>query len=617
MMMRKAAILYLLLLLCVAHGTTVAQEMVGPVDHNPLLNGRASSGKLYKSTALTLPLFEDFTGYSPYPDSTMWADNQVYVNNTMGRSPISRGVATFDALGSNGKPHDTIQNSIVRFCDSFTLKPLDLSALQPSDSVYLSFFYQPAGNGFAPEIQDSLILFFKKSNGTWVKTWSKDGTSVQDFRQAMVPLTDTSYFYAGFQFRFVNKASMGTNDDTWNIDYIRMDANRNLFDTAVNDVAFTTDPGYMLNDYTYMPYRHFLANTGLEIATQMKDSIRNGYGSAQNVTHGLVARESMSNTPLYSSAASTVNIGTYSSDAIFEAVYPNTTPIGDIYDRVIFENKFYLQSPVGDRKENDTVIRQQIFDNYLAYDDGTAEKSYYLNMFPSLPGKIAIEHHLNEPDVVQGLAIYFGRQVPVGTNKYFSIAVYRKLLGVNGSQSDELLTQQDFMYPQYLEVNNYYTYKLDNPVSLPAGAFYVATIQPALSGSDSLYFGLDVNREQGNHAYYNVDGTWVESTVAGAIMMRPIVGAIVFNTGIKENENPVITTGVSIYPNPAGDHIVCDNKTNAATQYYVSDIQGRSLKTGLLADDKRIDISELIPGMYLIRLSTNGVVSAPQKIIKQ
>ena len=616
--MRRALFNILFSLLCIS--SVSAQEGVAPIDHNPLLTGRNSATAMYKSTALSLPIFDDFTGYSPYPDSTIWADDHVYVNNTMGISPVSRGVATFDALSRYGKPYDTIFNTNIVYADSLTLKPLDLSANQVSDNIFLSFYYQAQGRGFAPEMGDSLILFFRKNNGTWVKVWSREGHPAAHFKQVILPVDDTSYFYTDFQFRFVNKASINTNDDVWNIDYVRLDANRNPADTAINDVAFVTDPSFMLNDYAYMPYRHYLANVSGELGTQIVDSIRNGYTAVQNVNYGFTARESISNTPLASNGLTSIGVNPYTINSASEATYSNTVPIGGVYDKVIFENKFYIQSVSGtDKKLNDTVIREQIFDNYLAYDDGTAEKSYYLNMFPSLPGKIAIEHHLNQPDVLQGVDIYFGRQVPVGSNKIFSIAVYRKLQGVDGAPNDELLLQQDFMYPRYFEVNSYCTYKLDNPLSLPAGAFYIATIQPALSGSDSLYLGLDVNREQANHAYYNVDGTWNSSNVSGAIMIRPLVGQTVFNTYINDEKGLLIKEqgNVSVYPNPAKDKIVCQYAGDHNTKYYISDIQGRLLKQGGLGADKQIDISELLPGMYIIRLEIDGVAETPQKIIKQ
>ncbi len=616
-MSMKGTVIYIILLLSLLVNRSKAQEMVAPIDHNPLHHAPVKKTGLYKSTALSLPLFEDFTGYSPYPDGTIWADYQVYINNTMGISPISRGVATFDALNQYGLPYDTINKFTLRYADSLTLMPLDISTLLPSDSVYLSFFYQPEGRGFTPETADSLLLFFKKSNGTWVKMWSRDGTSVTPFTQVMIGVTDPDYFYAGFQFRFVNKASINTSDDHWSIDYIRMNSGRNYLDTAVNDVAFTSDPGFMLNDYTYMPYRQFLANANGERSAQIFDSIRNGYNFAQNVSYGFSARESESGTFLFSNGLTNTSIGSFETQGVSQSTYTNTVPIGsNVQDKVVFENKFFIQSvSPTDNKNNDTVIKEQIFDNYLAYDDGTAEKAYYLKLSPSLPGKLAIDHHLNEPDVLQGVSIYFGRQVTMGSNKYFSVAVYQKLQGVDGSPSDVLIAQEDIKFPSYLEVNNFYNYKF-GPVNLPAGQFYIAVIQPALSGSDSLYYGLDVNRQQGNHAYYNVEGTWIESTVSGAIMIRPLVGQTVWDTRI-DHESKANNNTLNIYPNPANDHIICHYKGDREATYTIVNIQGSILLQGKLPADRKVDVSALLPGMYMLRVASEGEISAPQKFVKQ
>jgi hypothetical protein len=612
--------IYITLLFCAFTTEVIAQEMVAPLYYNSVLQGRKKVMKAqYKSTAISLPLFEDFTGYSPYPDSNLWADRQVYVNNGMGRSPISRGVATFDAINEVGYPYDTINKFTLLRADSLTIKPIDISTLTPSDSVYLSFFFQPQGKGFEPEAADSLMLFFKKSNGTWVKAWGAEGDYAYHFKQAMVVLTDVDYFHSAFQFRFVNKASIGVTDDVWNVDYIRMNSGRTFNDTAVNDVAFTSDPSFMLNDYTYMPYRHFLANANGERSTDITDSVRNNYNFQQNVNVHFTARELSTSTPLTISGPVNLALPPYLIQPTSVSTYTNTIPLpSNVQDFVCFENKFYIESVgANDSKGNDTVVKHQVFDNYFAYDDGTAEMAYYLNLSANLPGKIAIDYHLNEPDVLQGVSIYFGRQVTLGTNKTFSIVVYKKLQGIDGSVQDELLMQQDLMFPHYLPVNGFYNYQIDNPVSLPAGQFYIGIIQPAFSGSDSLYVGLDRNRVQGNHAYYNVQDQWIESQVSGALMIRPLVGQIVFDTGLDFVGTGKKDINFNIYPNPATDHVICNYQGNQEATYYITDIQGRTLLKDVLQADKNVNVSTLTPGIYLVRIKSNGVISAPQKFIKQ
>src|ERR1043165_8935735 len=76
-------------------------ERLAPLRWNPRLASatapRMSNAKK-AAASISLPLFEDFTGYDLFPSSARWTDSEVYINNTMCVNPISRGVATFDAL---------------------------------------------------------------------------------------------------------------------------------------------------------------------------------------------------------------------------------------------------------------------------------------------------------------------------------------------------------------------------------------------------------------------------------------------------------------------------------------------------------------------------------------
>ena len=114
-----------------------------------------------------LPFFDDFSQSILYPDSTKWTDNNVLVNDGFPLCPPNRNGATFDVLDANGKVYEyAISNAFVaeyltsaRIRLDSIMEP-EPRALTPADSVYLSFYYQPQGNGNAPEGQDSLVLQF-------------------------------------------------------------------------------------------------------------------------------------------------------------------------------------------------------------------------------------------------------------------------------------------------------------------------------------------------------------------------------------------------------------------------------------------------------------------------
>lgn len=603
-----------------------AQEREGMLRFNRALffNDRADA-PLSKSTAtvtepLLLPFFEDFTGYGIFPDSTRWTDYHVFINNTMCVNPVSRGVATFDALDWRGIPYDSFSNTSFRPADSLTSQPINLSlnVTSPGDSIYLSFFYQPQGNGFYPLAGDSLMLYLRTKFGGFVKVWSVEGTSLQPFKQVMIPIRDTLYFDSFFQFRFVNKGALYWADAVWNVDYIKLDAGRTQSDTVVSDIAFSGTPSQFLNDYTSMPYRQFFGFSSSERTAQMTAKVHNNYTSPQAANHAYSGKVQNFGTVLKSP---TVVPGTVAANTIGTLTFPTYTSVIPItttgqYNKVTFRNQFYIESiSTADPQDNDTVVRDVVFDNYLAYDDGTAEKSYYLDLYPTLPGKIAIEYHLNKPDTMQGMAIYFGRQVPFASYKVFDIKVYSALQGVYGASSDNILYTEEFCEPAYLDtINKFCVYKFTNPVLLPAGTFFAGTFQPAESGSDSLYFGLDVNRIGINHAYYNVLSSWLPSLISGAIMMRPLLGLPVKGTGVTEIAD--LKQKWQLFPNPATNTLTIDAERDAVIKYSVIDVAGKVVTSGQTRGGEPIDISGLGRGLYFVRMTNNGERVIVEKLTK-
>ena len=144
-------------------GQAIAQEILTPfrgtTEKAPVRRGVAE--------ARFLPFFDDFSQSTLYPDSTKWTDNNVLVNDGFPLCPPNRNGATFDVLDANGRVYDyAISNAFVaeyltsaRIRLDSIMEP-EPRALTPADSVYLSFYYQPQGNGNSPETQDSLVLQF-------------------------------------------------------------------------------------------------------------------------------------------------------------------------------------------------------------------------------------------------------------------------------------------------------------------------------------------------------------------------------------------------------------------------------------------------------------------------
>lgn len=154
--------LVLMMALGLVSSPAIAQEILTPFG-----NAAKAPARKEVAEARFLPFFDDFSQSNTYPDSTKWTDNNVLMNAGFPVCPPNRKGATFDVLDADGKVYSyAISNAfIAEYLTSVRIRLDSIMepeprALTPADSVYLSFYYQPQGNGNAPEEQDSLVLQF-------------------------------------------------------------------------------------------------------------------------------------------------------------------------------------------------------------------------------------------------------------------------------------------------------------------------------------------------------------------------------------------------------------------------------------------------------------------------
>lgn len=585
--------------------------MVAPLSYNPVLSAAVPSTPVAKKKRASLPFIDDFSYEGPYPDPSLWVDQQAFINNTFSGNPVTRGVATLDGLNQYGRPYLPYQYS-VGLADSLTSVPIDLSAYSSLSNIYLSFYVQPQGLSFAPENGDSLFLYFRNSNNQWIRMWEQRGTPYQPFAFKSVPVLDPQFIHDSFQFRFNNIASLNLNDDVWNIDYVKLDANRNPADSLLNDVAFTLNPGSILKPYTAMPYRHFTVNQNNEKSAFQFSEIVNLYNNGQPVTEGHEAKELLSSTPISNMLFPSATIGAKSKLQQYIPSYPINYTAPGPQSKIVIRNTYYIQNlnPT-DRKSNDTIKRDAIFDNYFAYDDGTAEKSYFLLPAFNYPSKTALQFHMNVADTIRGLSIHFGAQAPTAAGKYFSIVLYKQL--GDGTLLDSVILQEDLFQVLYdSAVSGFTTYALAAPVALDTGKYYMGITQPANFGSDSLYYGLDVNDTTNSQFfYYNVDGAWYASTITGSIMMRPMVGQSFVPSAISE-WSPA--TAMQVYPNPVTDKLYIQSEVRLS-HYNLYNLQGSRILGGIFTGPS-IDLKTLPSGIYFLQCVDTGGNAFIHKIQK-
>ena len=361
-----------------------------------------------------------------------------------------------------------------------------------------------------------------------------------------------------------------------------------------------------------MPYKHFINNISTEQADSFSVFLQNNYVTSINTNITIKAKETISNNNIFSNNTA-ISINGYSTLNNLFAQYPISYTPTNASDTVNISNTFYINkvSP-NDPVQNDTIVQHNLFANYFSYDDGNAEKAYFL--FPAIntPAKVAMQFHTNVADTIGGVAINFAKQVPSGSGKLFSIILYQNL--GSSTSTEVVLGQQDFCSLQYIDsIQGFSYYAFQNPISIQPGTYYIGVLQPTNNGSDSIYFGLDENTNaNANHLFYNVDGSWNPSATFGTFMLRPITGSAFIPTSInnvsEQNYN------ISIYPNPSNDFIYFDTDEKIK-QIKIVSIDGRTIQN-VSFKNNIISVASLNDGIYFLQFFDENSKISTLKFIK-
>ena len=639
--MRK---LYLLLLVFVGLGA-YSQEVLTGLQINPAVRARlqtaAESGlQPYMADTLpvNLPFFDDFSANSVFPSPLRWIDRYAFENNDYPIYPVNLGAMTLDAINDSGRIYpNAVPGPQTYIADHLTSRYIRLDslfspiarALHPSDSVYLSFYYQPQGRGLEPETSDSLVLRFlidpahdsiTPTDTTaipdrWREIWSTKGMSLDTFylhyntyfRQILIPITDTVFFKKNFRFQFYNYVSMASiqqpawqsNCDQWNLDNVYLNAGRSQKDTIIREMRFIQRAPSLLKNYESMPYSQYCDNPTEEIA----DSLYILMSNRDTITRKAAYKYTV--TGISSAFNKTYDGGQDSIRSFYKYGYvtyipfahpplPFLIPISGA-DSALFSVRHVLKDLTPGSPFADTIQRYQRFYNYFAYDDGTAEAGYGIK---GADAKMACRFKLNKsPDTLRGVYIYFNRTLEStnGETVYFYLTVWNDN---NGTPGDTIYSRLvSVAYSDSL--NQFVGYRLQVPVQV-TGTFYVGTIQTT---SDNLNIGYDRYNNSQSNLFFNAIGTWLSSAYTGSVMVRPIVGKPI-NLGIaalnKGSEKPLI------YPNPcAGESIQIDmpgavisHGNSSRLTVTVYSLVGKEMLQARTSGT--LDVSGLPDGMYIV-----------------
>lgn len=601
------------------------------------------------SDTLSLPFMDDFSYAGPYPSRSHWLDREAFLNNTMADGPPSIGVATLDGLDPQGVPYGGTAGE----ADRLTSKYLNLKG--GTGDVVLSYWVQARGLADKPEEGDSLILEFKTRDGKWNEIEKIPGllnseplTSVRPFEFYAISVPQ-EYKYNGFQFRFTNIADRRGMNDTWHIDYVRLDGVQ--VDTFINDIAFTELPKPILANYTSMPWRHFQGTTEDELSRNISVGLYN------HANQGLLAdpssltlQELTTNiNPFFGSLVllngqernvteKSASNRTYSleGDPVFPDVWANYALImeGPSFDNVTGPVKFRMNYSLSNSSQintagfeaiqrNDFVSYTTVFDNYFSYDDGTAELSLV-----SAPGTdVAMKFTAGVEDSLQAVAIHHPFATTVNIEEqFFRLKVW--IGELDDSPDYQAVLNPFFATNNFDTLQGFTTYLLTNEdgegeaLYLPPGDFYVGWEQAsACDFNQCVPVGYDRNQPQAlNFTYRNAGVAWepINLFIPGALMIRPIVGSEKpISTPVNEVENPMAM--VKLYPNPARDQLfvkLMDGQFDDF-EYTLFNNVGQRMKRGFL--EPSISLDGLINGTYFVQLRnivTNQIERRKLIIIK-
>jgi hypothetical protein len=623
-----------------------AQEVLKPLGASSILaeawkkrQAQAQTQKTQSVQAKYLPFYDDFSSTQPYPDPTKWENStSVFVNHTKAINPITLGVATFDGLMANGYPYHPAATSGSQPSDTLTSIPLRLDSslngvqIIPTDSVYLRFYWQAKGIWEAPESTDELKLEFNSpldGDSVWTQVWSRSGyapsASDTNFHREMIIINDPHYLQNGFRFRFRNLSTGCGDVDHWHIDGIFLDKNLNPNrDTIVQEISFVRDVESLLATYSQMPYKQFTGASDMKTNFSEYENLRNNFTTPMTVTtfyqiennSGLVVAQytnGTNNIPTFSSSGF-CNDPALVNPSIGTFVYNN----GPFADSTSFLLKFYAHQNSDVYPTNDTVYYRQTFDNYYAYDDGSAEAGYGLGQnggstASAVGAFTAVRYQVNVADTLRSVDIFFDPIYGVNDleNAGIQVRVWKDAGGLPGEMyNDSAMWQRPVFSHNGFDV--FQRYQLASPITFSASTvFYVGVWQQL---AYPLYVGYDLNTDHHTQVFYrtpnNTFGStgWNVAGFKGSLMIRPVFGDSLRAVGVKNFVETKEKTVV--YPNPATNEIFASS-ASGVTRMTICDMLGN-----VLLDEKvsRLNTSSLSNGVYLVKTITASGHTDVQKL---
>ena len=650
----------IILLFVILSHPTVAQLKLFPGQRpdpgRNVVKSQHSSGRTQQTPPLVLPFFDDFSK----PFNTIWADTSrwvdsysVWVNDGMAIHPPTINIATFDGLDSSGVAYSPNEVLLTGYTDNLTSKPIDLSETNVSvaerPTVYLSFFYQWQGNVEAPDAKDFLELDFKTSaeDGweTMMTIFPREDPNPTVFYDTLIQISGDEFFHDGFQFRFRSFGRLSGPFDTWHVDYVYVNKNRNVNDLSFPDRALSTQLGPLFGKYRAIPRKHFFSNTQMTPPTFEIQNMKNGPASVNFRTEGYFSSTDLDNgmtTPPYETVISNAT-PIFITDNVFpankhETIRMDTLP--DInnplqfppdpgIDSTLIRLTIALQTPdnipqntttpvepdsTGDYTPNympirfttnDTLSADYVLSSYYAYDDGVAEYAAGLIEAGNLVAyafEIDTSYALKQ-DTLIGFDIYFPPYA-ITSNQTVDFYIYHDADGLPGEQWLRIASRP----VSRKGVNEFQRIEFLPALLINEKKFYIGWKEPV---AGEVVVGLDISNDTGEKMFVNTNGFWYQNDeVRGSLMLRPVFGSGIIDSSVGVEEEAVF----SVYPNPNKGVFYMEGDVR---DLHIFSMTGMKIPFESSAGEQRteIKIGTGVPGLYLLRFRLGDTIRAEKIII--
>jgi hypothetical protein len=583
------------------------------------------------SAPMGLPFLDDFAWPSSFeesgfdrPELVRWDSSPVRRTSTFAISPPTIGVATLDGLDGGGYPYAFNSSDPHDWNDTLTSRKILLGGMTADNNVNLSFWFEGGGIGNAPDLgEDSLIVEFKSigfEGDIWTRVWSNDTITTDEFIQVVIPIYDGIYLHNSFQFRFRNYGTQEGNADLWHIDYVFVAENGSIGNPQ-EELAFLYPAYTLLRNFSAMPWTHYKDNPEFYMRDTLHVAHTNFGTTANNQENTGIKIQVGEDAPtMYNNEFIqnvSVPIGPFSTEYLSTLLDMTGVTASVLYDPLASDTTATFNVSLWEEEvgyytnqsavyDNDSIGFTQVFDNYYAYDDGSAEKAYSLE---SVGGQLAVRYPLAIADTLDGIKIHFTPFYDNAELETFVIKVWADDAGIPGEQID---TMYQFNSPLYFTDGHdkFAYYSCDHPIPV-SGIIHVGFIQQNVA---HLNIGLDknTNANAGNlHYKLGAGANWLASEIQGSVMIHPVLRAGKDAPEIPQEVEEFTVNDISsnLYPNPTSS--IVSFKAHEALIWSVFSLNGDLVLDGEVdrACVVTFNTSDFSPGMYFVNMSSSRSVS--------